>query len=234
VSDFSLHQSDVFEFLHESHHAIRMLCFSDGQVVFEPHEAAQTLFIIKSGEIRFLDWLPGGGSRLIDILGPDEWFGSAALGGLPSYGKRAISVGDTVVWAIPSGELRDELMRSGELAMHFIEIMARQLQGAWSDASRLMFQDCRLRVIKALLKFSSTPAARPVPEGVSLRITHAELAEAIGAARETVSLCLTDLRHMNVVRTGRNQIVFDPEGLRQFEVNEFPPPPYQEALSQSA
>jgi CRP-like cAMP-binding protein len=97
-----------------------------------------------------------------------------------------------------------------------------------------MFQDCRLRVIKALLKFSSTPAARPVPEGVSLRITHAELAEAIGAARETVSLCLTDLRHMNVVRTGRNQIVFDPEGLRQFEVNEFPPPPYQEALSQSA
>lgn len=243
MSDFSLQQSQVFEFLHEGHHAIRMLRFSTNQIVFEPHEPALSLFIIKSGEVRFFDVLPGGINRLIDILGPDEWFGSAAMGGLPSYGKRAVAMSDCVVWAIPARELRSEFSRNGELALHFLESMARRLQGAWSDASRLMFQDCRLRVIKALLRFAATPAARPSAEGVALHITHAQLAQAVGAARETVSLCLTDLRHMNIVRTGRNQVCFDPEDLRRLEAGQLPAPhqptvvqgtPYQPAVAQCA
>jgi hypothetical protein len=41
-------------------------------------------------------------------------------------------------------------------------------------------------------------------------MTHAQLAEAIGVARETVSTCLIQLRHENLVQTGRNCINFNP------------------------
>ena len=42
------------------------------------------------------------------------------------------------------------------------------------------------------------------------------IARGSGAARETVSLALTQLRQQNLLRTGRNQLLFNPEALRNF------------------
>jgi DNA-binding transcriptional regulator YhcF (GntR family) len=49
-----------------------------------------------------------------------------------------------------------------------------------------------------------------------LRITHRQLAEAVGAARETISLALTQLRHQNLLRTGRNRVVFQIDAMKAF------------------
>ncbi|MGA2443519.1 MAG: helix-turn-helix domain-containing protein, partial [Tepidisphaeraceae bacterium] len=48
---------------------------------------------------------------------------------------------------------------------------------------------------------------------VELRITHAQLAEAVGAARETVTLCLIHLRQENLVHTSRSRVTFNPQDL---------------------
>ena len=37
-----------------------------------------------------------------------------------------------------------------------------------------------------------------------------------GVARETVSLALTEMRHRNLVRTGRNRLIFNRDALRAF------------------
>ena len=46
------------------------------------------------------------------------------------------------------------------------------------------FDDCRSRLVKTLLRFSKSAAAKKIPEGVVLKITHAQLAQAVGAARK--------------------------------------------------
>jgi hypothetical protein len=46
-------------------------------------------------------------------------------------------------------------------------------------------------------------------------MTHAQLAQAIGAAREIVSICLMELRRENLVETRRNRVIYDPQRLRQ-------------------
>jgi CRP-like cAMP-binding protein len=50
---------------------------------------------------------------------------------------------------------------------------------------------------------------------VVVHITHQQLAQKVGVARETVSLALAQLRRRNVLRTGRNQLFFRPQNLRQ-------------------
>ena len=45
---------------------------------------------------------------------------------------------------------------------------------------------------------------------------HEQLAQAVGAARETISLALTHLREQNLLRTGRNQLFFNPDALQEF------------------
>ena len=85
--------------------------------------------------------------------------------------------------------------------------------------ANLIFQDCNNRLIQTLIRFSHSAAATPAGDEVVLRITHHQLAQAVGVARETVSLALTQLRHRNLLRTGRNQLTFNPEALRQFKNN---------------
>ena len=63
------------------------------------------------------------------------------------------------------------------------------------------------------MRFRNSPAARLVPGGVELRITHAQLAQAVGAARETVTLCLIQLRNENLVQTSRSRVTFNPQAL---------------------
>ena len=84
--------------------------------------------------------------------------------------------------------------------------------------ARFVFDDCERRILKTLVDFSRTAAASPLDGGddVVLRITHHQLAQAIGVARETVSLALTKLRRQNLVQTGRNRLIFNPLALQEF------------------
>jgi CRP-like cAMP-binding protein len=134
---------------------------------------------------------------------------------LTVHGKLATSVGDSQVRAVPADRLRSALATRGELAVQFVEILALQLHNIWTDGSTFVFDDCRIRLIRKLLWFANSPAAQSAAGGVELHITHAQLAQAIGAARETVSICLMALRKENLVQTRRNRVIYDPDHLSQ-------------------
>ena len=100
--------------------------------------------------------------------------------------------------------------------MQLIQQLAEHVQNAREDAARLQFEDCNARLIQAMLRFSQSAAATMQGNEVVLHLTHAQLAQAVGAARETVSLALTEMRLRNVVRTGRNRLIFNRDALRHF------------------
>jgi CRP-like cAMP-binding protein len=203
----------IAQFLRESGLGASQLRFTDEQVIFQPSDPAVNFFIIDSGQVRVFQPVPPDDLRLLTILGADECFGFSALGRLPVYEKLAVSVGDSAVRAIPADQLRQALLARGDMTLQFVESMARHLFDAWSERSSFAFQDCRRRLIRTLLRFRNSPAARLVPGGVELRITHAQLAQAVGAARETVTLCLIQLRQENLVQTRRNRVTFNPRDL---------------------
>ncbi len=104
-----------------------------------------------------------------------------------------------------------------DAAAHVIRHLADGLRRARGDAARLVFDDCNQRLIKTMVRFANTAAATRQAGGPTvLHITHEQLAQAVGVARETVSLALTEFRHQNLVRTGRNQLVFNADALRAF------------------
>jgi CRP/FNR family cyclic AMP-dependent transcriptional regulator len=195
----------------------RQLELSAGTSVFEPTTPAESVYFIHSGQVRVYQVGPDEESlRLIDILGPDDWFGAAALAHTRNYGVRAVAVTSAVVSEVPAERWHAALASTPEIAAEVIGQLARRLQAAHEDAGRLVFDDCNERLVKTLLRFSHSAAAtRSDDTGeVTLRITHQQLAQAVGAARETISLALTHLRQRDVLRTGRNQLFFNPDALR--------------------
>jgi CRP-like cAMP-binding protein len=187
-----------------------------GTVLYEPHDAAENVHFIHRGQVRLYQVGPDGSQRLVEILGAEEWFGIAALAKAGQYGVRAVVVTNSVITEVNSAKLMDSLTHRPQHLVELTQQLASKVQAAHDDAACLIFEDCNERLIKTLIRFSDSAAATRQEDGVVLRITHNQLAQAVGVARETVSLALTQLRHQNVLRTGRNQLFFSPEVLRKF------------------
>lgn len=196
-----------------------------GAAVYEPQTPARSLYLLHAGQVRVLLQTPGAGERsvrLLEILGPGDWFGAPALSGHPTYDTRAVAVTPVTASEVPADRLFAALPHHPAIATTLIRSLGSKLQTSYSAAANLVFDDTNQRLIKALLQFSRSAAASPQadeegqPRGVELRITHQQLAQAIGAARETVSLALTQLRQKNLLRTGRNRLSFSPDALEDF------------------
>lgn len=199
----------------------KQVTYAAGTVICEPDHPALDLYFIHKGQVRVHRGADDGSSLLLEILGPGEWFGVAALAGRERCEVRASTAVPTTLTRVSARQVMLHVAMSPEGSRTLIRELAKRQCAAYDDTARLVFDDCNSRLIKTLLRFSDTAAASKMDgtdgSGVVLRITHQQLAQAVGVARETVSLALTQLRKQNVLRTGRNQLMFDPEVLRKFQ-----------------
>jgi CRP-like cAMP-binding protein len=193
------------------------LSFSTNETIYEPQDPAHYVYYIRSGEVRTFQVGDESNGRLLEILGPGDWFNPAAFSSNQMCGHRAVATAHSAIVRVSADRLLGELSHNAGAASILLQQFSDRLQKAREDAAHLVFDDCNTRLIRTLLQLSQTVAATPRADGVELRITHLQLAQAVGAARETVSLALTDLRKQNVVRTGRNKLYFDPRVLRDLQ-----------------
>lgn len=212
------------ELIADANLASRRFDVAAGATIYEPQTPARSLYLLHAGQVRVLLLTAGAGERavrLIEILGPGDWFGAPALSGRPAYDTRALAVTPVTASEVPADRLFAALPQHPAIASTLIRSLSAKVHTAYGEAANLVFEDTNRRLIKTLLQFSRSAAATPQtdPEGqqgVELRITHQQLAQAIGAARETVSLALTQLRQKNLLRTGRNRLSFSPDALEEF------------------
>lgn len=219
-------QARAAELIADANLASRRFDLPPGGGIYEPSTPARSLYLLHSGQVRLLLLTPGEGERavrLLEILGPGDWFGAPALMGSIGnngegqvYGTRAVAMTAATLSEVPAERIFAALPHQPEIAATLIRALAGKLQTAYTEAAGLVFDDTNQRLIKTLLQFSRSAAATEQDEGVELRITHQQLAQAIGAARETVSLALTQLRQKSLLRTGRNRLSFNRDALETF------------------
>jgi CRP-like cAMP-binding protein len=191
----------------------RVINFSSGEVICDEKALANFIYYINRGQVRLYSDGSNHSRRLLGIMGTGQWFGAEALAGVTNYQKHAIAIGSVVITEVRVEQLLLLLEQQPQQLIELNRQLARRLLIASEVAGELVFEDCNQRLISTLLRFSRSAASTPHEDGVTLRITHDQLAQAIGVARETVSLALTQLRQQNLLRTGRNQLVFNPDAL---------------------
>jgi CRP/FNR family transcriptional regulator len=184
-----------------------------GQVLYGPEDDARKVFVVLEGQVRTHQVGRDGMQRLVEIMGPGDWCGTAAVARRSRYGERAESAAASLAASVPIERFLGELGGRPAAACELAVQLARRLVAFGEEAAQLAFDDCNTRLVHALQRLSRSPAATHDGPTVTLHITHQQLAAAVGAARETVSLALGDLRRRKLVRTGRRELVFDPRRL---------------------
>jgi CRP-like cAMP-binding protein len=111
--------------------------------------------------------------------------------------------------------LRPWLTNRPEIAEQLLRVLARRLRRTNDALADLIFTDVPGRVAKSLLQMASRFGTR---DGGVLRVTHdltqEELAQLVGASRETVNKALADFASRGWLRLdGKSVIILDPERL---------------------
>jgi CRP/FNR family cyclic AMP-dependent transcriptional regulator len=164
-----------------------------GDRLFDEGDAGDRLYVILDGKIKLTRAAADGRENLLSVLGPGEMFGELSLFDPRPRTASAVAVTDARLAALAHDSLRAWLTGRPDVAMHLLRALAQRLRRTNDVMADLVFTDVPGRVAKALLDLADRFGEQQ-PEGLQVNhdLTQEELAQLVGASRETVNKALAD------------------------------------------
>jgi CRP/FNR family transcriptional regulator, cyclic AMP receptor protein len=188
---------------------------SRGDVVFNEGDDGDALYVVEAGKVKISRSAADGRENLLAVLGPGEMFGELSLFDPSPRTASAIAVTDGQLLEFPHDALRPWLRDRPEVAPALLQALAQRLRRTNEALADLVFTDVPGRVAKTLLSLADRFGQ---PEGAAVRVTHdltqEELAQLVGASRETVNKALADFASRGWLRLeGRAVVLLDRDRL---------------------
>ena len=178
-----------------------------GDVLFSEGEPGEKLYLIESGKIKLSHTASDGRESIIAVLGAGEMLGELSLFDPGPRTATAIAVTNTKVVSLSHEALLPWLVGRPDLAVSLLAALARRLRRTNEALADLVFSDVPGRVAKALLELGSK-FGEDSPDGLVVHheLTQEELAQLVGASRETVNKALADFSQRGWVRIEQRSV----------------------------
>jgi CRP/FNR family transcriptional regulator, cyclic AMP receptor protein len=218
----ALSEAPLFDALSEQDSAalrawVHEVTLSRGERLFSEGDDGNALYIILSGKIKLTKAAPDGRENLLSVHGPGEMFGELSLFDPIPRTSSATAVTDARLAALAHDALRTWLATRPEVAMHLLQALAQRLRRINEVKADLVFTDVPGRVGKALLDLADRFGVQQ-PDGIQVNhdLTQEELAQLVGASRETVNKALADFVARGWIQlAAKSVLVIDPDRLRK-------------------
>lgn len=188
---------------------------SKGQILFHEGERGERLYIITEGKMKLGHTSADGRESLLAVLGPAELLGELSLFDPGPRTATATALTDVALMGLGHAALRPWLTGRPEVAEALLGALAQRLRRTNEQMADLVFSDVPGRVAKTLLELGDK-FGRQLPDGLHVThdMTQEELAQLVGASRETVNKALADFAARGWLRLeSRSVVLLDPERL---------------------
>ena len=191
--------------------------FPRGVRVFHEGDNSDACYIVRSGDLRVTREHSDGRAIALATLSGGDIFGELAMldGGARSASVETLA--DSELLALPAGDVRRLLAEHPAIAVKLIVALVRRLRETNERVARQSFQTVPSRVAGVLAQLIAEEAIPEDREGITVRMTQADLAQLAGTSRESVSRFLATLERAGVVSVGRGRVtVVQPRRLRSY------------------
>jgi CRP/FNR family cyclic AMP-dependent transcriptional regulator len=194
---------------------LRPVDFRSGHTVFVEGEPGDRLYIVISGKVKIGRRSPDGRDNLLTIMGPSDMFGELSIFDPGPRTSSATTITEVRAVSMDRETVRAWIADRPEIAEKMLRVLARRLRRTNHDLADLIFTDVPGRVAKQLLRLAQRFGTQ---EGDALRVSHGltqeEIAQLVGASRETVNKALSDFAHRGWIRLeGKCVLICDCEHL---------------------
>ena len=186
-----------------------------GETLFDEGDLGDRLYIVTEGKVKLGHTSSDGRESLLAVLGPGEIIGELTLFDPGPRSTTATAVSPASLLYLEHEDLMHVLDTNPTLAKHMLRALAQRLRRTNESLSDLVFSDVPGRVAKALLDLAdrfgtATDKGVHVPHD----LTQEELAQLVGASRETVNKSLADFVSRGWIRLeGRAVTLLDVDRL---------------------
>jgi CRP/FNR family transcriptional regulator, cyclic AMP receptor protein len=179
-----------------------------GTVIFAEGQIGDNMYVIVEGKIKLGHASPDGRESLMAVLGPGEIFGELSVFDPGPRAASATALTDARVLALSNTALRSWLAGRPEVAEALLAALARRLRRNNETLGDLVFSDVPGRVAKALLDLADK-FGEITPDGLLVKhdLTQEELAQLVGASRETVNKALADFAQRGWLRVDQREVL---------------------------
>jgi CRP-like cAMP-binding protein len=189
--------------------------YRPGQLIFAEGEPGDRLYIIGSGKVKVACRAPSGREMVQAVLGPSDIFGELAVFDSGARSSSATAVTEVRAMVAGRAALRACIADHPEIAEQLLRVLARRLRRTIDNQVELMATDVRGRLARLLLQLGQQFGSQN--DGalhVSHDLTQEELAQLIGASRETVNQTLTDFARRGWIKLfDKSVLILDSEHL---------------------
>jgi len=188
-----------------------------GERLFSEGDAGDKLYIVLDGKMKLTKEAPDGRENLLSVHGRGEMFGELSLFDPIPRTSSATALTNARLAGLTHDDIRTWLSTRPEVAMALLQALARRLRKVNEIKADLVFTDVPGRVAKALLDLSERFGV-PTPDGVQVThdLTQEELAQLVGASRETVNKALADFTARGWIQlSAKSVLLTDADRLRK-------------------
>ncbi len=188
-----------------------------GERLFAEGDDGDRLYVVLDGKIKLTRAAPDGRENLLSVIGPGEMFGELSLFDPRPRTASASAITDAHLAALAHDKLLVWLTGRPEVALHLLRALAQRLRRANDVMADLVFTDVPGRVAKQLLDLAGR-FGEEQSDGLHVNhdLTQEELAQLVGASRETVNKALADFVTRGWIQlSARSVVLLDTERLRR-------------------
>jgi CRP-like cAMP-binding protein len=188
-----------------------------GEVLFHEGDSGDKLYLVTDGKVKLGRTSSDGRENLLAILGPGQMFGELSLFDPGPRSATVTAVTETSLLSLSHDDLLRWLEGRPTVALGMLSQIAGRLRRANDVNADLVFSDVPGRVAKALLDLADR-FGRTADDGVHVHhdLTQEELAQLVGASRETVNKALADFASRGWLRLEpRSVVIMDVERMKR-------------------
>ncbi len=180
-----------------------------GSPIFAQDELGDALYIVMGGRVKVVMIGESGREVTLAVLRPGDIFGEMSLFDGRARSASVVAIDPATVLALGREDLLRHMASHPQTAMNLLGEMSRRLRKADETIAELALCDVQDRLVRRLIALAKEDGAESA-EGVLIRRrpTQQDLANMVGACRETISRTFNTLaRRGLIVPRGRSLLV---------------------------
>ena len=181
---------------------------SKGHTLFKEGDVGDRLYVVLEGKLKLGTTSIDGRENLLSILGPGEMFGELSLFDPEPRTATATAVTDAKLLALAHDQVIGLVTRHPQASLELLRRLAQRLRKSNEILADLVFADVPGRVAKAIIDLGARFGQKK-DDGLHVNhdLTQEELAQLVGASRETVNKALADFASRGWVRLEPRAVV---------------------------
>ena len=175
--------------------AAREKHYAKGETIFQAGEPSDAVWVVKTGRVHLMKFLPDGKASTTCVMTPGEPFCCLPALDRQPYPVDAIAASDTIVIRIPQEAFHQAMERSPAFTQQTLCLFCDRLRQV-EEKGCMVYEPAEQRLARVLLGLAKK-------FGPTIPLTRQELAEIAGTTPETTIRTLSRFRRLGLIRSLR-------------------------------